>query len=248
MEKFSVNQLAKLAGVSVRTLHHYDEIGLLKPSLRGENKYRFYGKNELVRLQQILLYKELDIPLIQIGEILDAPGFDVMSALQQHKLALEKQVNKVKQLLLTIDNTIVQLKNKTEKMNYEDMYKGFSKEQAEAYEKEATERWGDAVKESKERMKQMSKAEWEALMQEGEHINRELVSLMHLPVSDDAVQALVKRHFGMTGKHYTVTPEMYKGLAEMYLADERFTVYYDKHKPGLAAFLSKAMIEFVKQL
>lgn len=246
MEKFSVNQLAKLAGVSVRTLHHYDDIGLLKPSLRGENNYRFYGQSELVRLQQILLYKELGIPLIQIGEILDDPGFDVMSALQQHKLELEKRADQVKQLLLTIDNTIFQLKNKTEKMNYEDMYKGFSKEQAEAYEKEAAERWGDTVKESKERMKNMSKAEWNALMQEGEDINRELVSLMHLPVSDDKVQQLVKQHFAMIGKHYTVTPEIYKGLGEMYVADERFTAYYDKHSKGLAVFLSEAMTFYIQ--
>lgn len=246
MEKFTVNQLAKLAGVSVRTLHHYDEIGLLKPSLRGENRYRFYGKEELIRLQQILLYKELDIPLVQIGEILDDPAFDVMLALEQHKASLQVRVGKINQLLHTIDQTIFQLKNQTQKMNYDELYKGFSKEQAEAYEREATERWGEQVAESKERIKNMTKAEWGALMQEGEDINAALVKLMNLPVENEQVQTLVKRHFAMIGQHYTITPEIYKGLAEMYVADERFTAYYDKHAPGLAAFLSEAMLFFVK--
>lgn len=244
MEKFSVNQLARLAGVSVRTLHHYDEIGLLKPSLRGENNYRYYNKGGLLRLQQVLLYRELDIPLARIAEILDEPGFDPFKALEHHKLELLKRRKRLDALLQSVDHTIIQLKNNAQEMNYEHMYRGFSREQAEAYEKEATERWGDKVAESKERMKNMSRDEWDALMEEGENINRELVELMDRPVDDRDVQVLVKRHHAMINRHYTVTPEIYKGLAGMYVADERFTAYYDKHREGLADFLSRAMLHF----
>ena len=240
MDKFSVNRLAVLANVSVRTLHYYDQVGLLKPSIRTESKYRYYGEAELLRLQQILFYKELDLPLAQIAEILDDPDFDTLNALHAHKQELQKRKSRTNELLKTVDKTINHLKNKT--MNLEDMYKGFSKEQAEAYEKEAKERWGDSiVEESKQRVKNMGKDGLEALKKEGEDISKELAAVMHLSPSHTKVQALVKRHFNMINQYYTVTPEIYKGLGDMYVADERFRVNYDKHKDGLAKFLRDAM-------
>ncbi|MEO6306134.1 MAG: MerR family transcriptional regulator, partial [Bacteroidia bacterium] len=163
MDKISVNKLAKLAGVSVRTLHHYDKIGLLKPSVRTDSNYRYYGKEELLRLQQILFYKELDLSLTQIAEILDDPGFDTINALHSHKQEMQKRKDRFEQLLLTIDKTIINLKNKTEKMNYEEMYKGFGKEKAEAYKKEAIEKWGkDTVADSEKKILAMDKTEWKA--------------------------------------------------------------------------------------
>jgi DNA-binding transcriptional MerR regulator len=244
MGNYSVNQLAKLAGVSVRTLHHYDRIGLLKPGVRNAvNNYRLYGRDELLRLQQILFYKELGIPLAQIAAILDDPGFDMAEALRQHKLEIEKRRDRMDQLLHTIDNTIIHLKNNNT-MNHEDMYKGFSKEQAEAYEKEALERWGDIARESQERLKKMSKDQWETIMEEMHVTNRELAAVMHLPVTNPQVQELVRKHYRFIGYSYTVTKEIYLGLAELYVTDERFTTFYDNTAPGLAAFLSKAMIVF----
>ena len=247
MEKFSVNQLAKLAGVSVRTLHHYDEIGLLKPAIRTEAKYRYYNREDLFRLQQIMFYKELDIPLAQIGEILDSENFNIHDALVQHKKELQKRKKHVSELISTIDNTIKQLKNTT--MNYEDIYKGFTPEQAEAYEKEAKERWGsDKVAESKQRVIKMTKSEWEKVQKESIDINIELAKLMHLSPQDEKVQALIKRHFNWIGNFYTVTPEIYRGLANMYIADERFKANYDKYAEGLAEFLSEGMIFFANRL
>jgi len=144
------------------------------------------------------------------------------------------------ELLKTVDNTINHLKNNI--MNAEDMYKGFSKEQAEAYEKEAKARWGDAiVEESKQRIKAMGKKGLEALKKEGEAISKALSELMHLSPDHEQVQALVKRHFNMTSRFYTVTPEIYKGLGDLYVNDERFKGNYDKYKPGLAAFLRDAI-------
>src|ERR1043165_7861872 len=135
MERFTVNQLAVLAGISVRTLHHYDQIGLLRPGERSGSNYRYYSRKELLRLQQILLYRELEIPLSQIAEILDDPGFDLLEALRHHKEELKKKKQRMTELIATIDSTIDHLKTKNEKMDYNEMYKGFSKEQAESWQK-----------------------------------------------------------------------------------------------------------------
>jgi DNA-binding transcriptional MerR regulator len=111
--RYSVKQLARLAGVSVRTLHVYDKMGLLKPSVRTDARYRYYGEAELLRLQQILFYKELDLSLKAIGEIINEPGFDLIAALNCHKAALTARRDGLDTLLNTIDNTIDHLKNKT---------------------------------------------------------------------------------------------------------------------------------------
>ena len=241
MEQFSVNQLATIAGVSVRTLHHYDKIGLLKPSLRSESKYRYYGKAELVRLQQILLYKELDFTLAQITAILDSPGFNVVQALHEHKKELQKRKDRVTQLLQTIDNTIHQLKNQ-EKMDYNELYKGFNKEQAEAWRKEASEKWGvKTINGSYERILAMTKGDWQALMQKAEDINHALAANMHLAPDDPQILKLIGEHYEMTGRHFNVTPEIYRNMGTMYVGDERFKAYYEKYKPGLAEFLRDAI-------
>ena len=242
MDKISVNKLAKLAGVCVRTLHHYDKIGLLKPLERTDSKYRYYGKEELLRLQQILFYKELDFSLNQIADILDDPDFDVIKALHSHKTELQKRKARFEELLLTIDKTIINLKNKTKKMDYEEMYKGFGKEKGEAYKKEASEKWGtDVVADSEKRILAMNKTEWKALLQKGEDLNKELVKLIDQPAADAKVQALIKEHYAMMGKFFNVTIEIYKNLGTMYADDERFKVNYDKHHPDLAEFLRDAI-------
>lgn len=245
MEKLSVKALAELAGVSVRTLHHYDQIGLLKPALRAESRYRYYGRAEVLRLQQILLYKELDFPLSQIAEILDSPEFDTLQALESHKTELQNRKNRMAQLLQTIDSTIVQLKDKSTKMNYEEMYKGFGKEQAAAYRQEAAECWGEeTIADSEKRALAMSKEEWQTLLRTGEELNEELTRNIQLPASDPKIQELVKEHYEMTGKHFNVTPEIYRSMATMYVEDERFKSYYDKYHKDLAAFLRDAIYVF----
>jgi DNA-binding transcriptional MerR regulator len=247
MEKYSVNKLAKLAGVSVRTLHHYDAIGLLKPGVRTESNYRYYGEEELLRLQQILFYKELDLPLVKIMDILDDPDFDTEAALLSHKKELIKRHERTSELLKTIDKTIIHLKSK--KMKAEELYKGFSKEQAEAYEKEAREKWGDKlVEESNKRVKKMGKEGLEKLMKEHETINKDLAELMHLDPSDKKVQELVAKHYAFINAFYTPTREIYLGLADLYVSDERFKQNYDKHKEGLAEFMRKAMMVFCERL
>ena len=133
---FTVKQLSKLAGVTPRTLHHYDEIGLLKPSRVGDNGYRYYGEESVLRLQQILFYRELDIPLEEIKKIMGRRDFDVLGALQTHKDALKKQVTRLNRLIDTVDNTINHLKGNTT-MSDKAYFEGFSEEEQEKYAAEA---------------------------------------------------------------------------------------------------------------
>jgi DNA-binding transcriptional MerR regulator len=242
MEKYSVKQLAGLAGISVRTLHHYDHIGLLRPGERSGSNYRYYGENELLRLQQILIYRELDIPLAQIADILDDPGFNISDALSKHKKELEKRRTKMTELIRTIEKTINHLKKKDKKMDHKEMYKGLSKEQAGAWQKEAEEKWGKkTIAGSHKKIMSMNVTEWDRLKQKADDIYVALVNRMQLSPADEEVQALIAEHFEMTGKHFDVTIPAYRSLGTMYVDDERFTAFYDKYEPGLAVFLKNAM-------
>ena len=138
---FTVKQLSQLAGVTPRTLHHYDAIGLLKPSRIGDNGYRYYGEDALLRLQQILFYRELDIPLDDIKKIIGRRDFDVLGALQSHKDALNKQVARLNRLINTVDNTINHLKGNNI-MSEKAYFEGFNEEEQEKYALEAEELYG----------------------------------------------------------------------------------------------------------
>ncbi len=249
MEKFSVKQLAKLAGLSVRTLHDYDAIALLQPMSRTGAGYRFYGREQILRLQQIMFYRELQFPLAEIAAILDGENFDMLQALENHKVMLLQKHARLETLLNTIDMTIEQLINKTEKMDYNEMYKGFSKEQIEAYEKEAKGKWGEQViEDSKQKVMNMGKGNFEALQQETEDINTSLAAVMHMAAGSPEVQALVKRHYAMVSNYFDVTPQIYRGMAKMYVEDSRFSAYYERYKTGLAEFLSKGMLHYCEGL
>jgi DNA-binding transcriptional MerR regulator len=245
MKEFTVSQLARMAGASVRTLHHYDAIGLLKPVTRSESKYRYYGVKELLKLQQIMLYKEMDLSLEQIANILDEPGFDTIKALEHHQVLLQGRQQRLAELLETVQKTIKQLKKKTKTMNYEDLYKGFSKEQALEYRKEAAERWGEkTIADSEQKLMKMGKQNFEALKERGDKIYRSLIPLLDVSVSDKRVQTLIKDHYEMTGQFFDVTPEIYTNLGKMYVDDERFKSFYNRYHPDLAPFLRDAIQYF----
>ena len=169
MKAYTVSQLAQMAGVSVRTLHHYDQIGLLAPWSRTEAGYRLYAEAELLRLQQILFFKELDLPLAEVRQILDDPGFDQVTALKQHRQLLNGRMERLTRLLNTIDRTIDRLREDDMTLTDEELYEGFTTEQAERYKREAREMYDPAlVKESERRVKGMSRAQWQAVKDEGE--------------------------------------------------------------------------------
>src|SRR5260370_38971648 len=150
--ELTVKRLSKLAGVSVRTLHFYDEIGLLRPGRVGANGYRYYGDAALLRLQQILFYKELGLSLNEIAGMLDQPEFDVARALEAHRRALQARLGRLRRLIKTVARTIAYLKGDSV-MNANELFAGFSDEQQARYEKEAEARWGESVRESSRKWK-----------------------------------------------------------------------------------------------
>ncbi|MFD1141420.1 MerR family transcriptional regulator [Larkinella insperata] len=252
MRTYSVKKLASLAGVSVRTLHHYDRLGLLKPSIRTEARYRLYGEKELIRLQQILFYKELDFPLLEIRRVLEDPHFDLVTALQSHKTALRERRDRLTTLLGTIDKTISKLTGEQTMLTDEEMYAGFPKEQAEAYRQEAVAKYGEkVVEESENKLRHLGKAEFAQVKAEGEEIARTLAGLMHNDPADPAVQQQVARHYAFIRKMWGPsvgngdTLAAYRGLAQLYVDDLRYTSQNGQTHPEYAHFLNKAMIYFV---
>ena len=254
MKKYSVQQLAKMAGVSVRTLHVYDQKKLLSPATRTDAGYRLYGEAELLRLQQILFYKTLDFPLEAIRKLLDKPDFNMIRALEQHRTALQNRQTQIEAMLATIDKTVHFLKEKN-KMTHEELYEGFPKDKAEAYRREAIEKYGsEAVEQSENSLKNMGKAGFEALKSEQEAIAIKLLALMYDDPASEKVQAAVARHYAIIRQFWGTAgspdkqAEAYAGLGQLYVSDERFTMVDGKPNPEFAQFLSKAMEIFADTL
>ena len=244
MSKYSVKNLSELAGISIRTLHHYDEIGLLKPALRAESGYRYYGKAELLRLQQILFYRELDYPLKDIRKVLDDPEFDLIESLEFHKKELKQRLSRLSGLLATIDKTIVKLKNQ-ETMNDEEMYEGFSDIDVRAMRNEAIKNYGDdEVLAAEQKVKSMGKDKWKEVQAEGDAICERLVMLMDLPPSSIEVQNEIANHHKHLSTFYEVKEERYRGLGKMYVEDERFMAHFEKFGNGLTEFLNQGIQVF----
>ena len=254
MISYSVKKLAKLSGVSIRTLHHYDKIGLLKPSVRTEARYRLYGEQELLRLQQILFYKELDFSLKQIREILDSVNFNVVEALEFHIVSLQSKKHRIDQLLATLDKTISYLKKGDIMLKPEELYAGLTKETAEEYRNEAIEKYGkDAVETSEKELMKGGKARFDQLKIEAEAVSARLYAMMNQDPASDKVQAEIANHYQVTRKFWGTAgladkqAEAYAGLGKLYVSDERFTMKSGKPQPAFAAFLSKAMAHFAKE-
>ena len=164
-----------MAGVTPRTLHHYDDIGLLKPTRVGENGYRYYAEEALLKLQQILFYRELGFPLDDIKKIMGRRDFDVLGALQSHKDALQKQAVRLNRLLVTVDNTIQHIKGE-KIMSQKGLFEGFSEEEQEKYALEAEQLYDpETVRESNRKWKSYSAAKKETIMAEGRQIYQDMI-------------------------------------------------------------------------
>ncbi|GAB3545967.1 MerR family transcriptional regulator [Spirosoma fluminis] len=250
MRQYSVKKLAALAGVSVRTLHHYDRLGLLKPSIRTEAGYRLYGETELIRLQQILFYKELDFPLSEIQRILEGPDFDTILALNQHKEALLRRRDQLSVLLTTIDKTIKSLKGEQTMLTDEELYEGFPN--GKAYRREAVEKYGaDVVEGSENGLHRLGKVGFEQLKADARDIGERLLTLIDQDPTSAVVQQQIARHYrnirGFWGESVCAGKDMaeaYKGLAQLYVDDLRYTSGNGQENPEYAAFLNKAMVYF----
>ena len=242
---FTVKQLSKLAGVTPRTLHHYDEIGLLKPSRVGDNGYRYYGDESLLRLQQILFYRELDIPLDEIKKIMGRRDFDVLGALQSHKDALKKQVTRLNRLINTVDNTINHLKGNTI-MSDKAYFEGFSEAEQERYAAEAEQLYdAESVRESQRKWKSYSVAKKESIMAEGKAIYTSLIDAMPKGADSRDVQDLIERWRKHMEYFWNPNVDQLLALANGYNDDPRFKANFAKMHPQLAEFMRKAVEIYV---
>jgi len=248
---WTVKRVAMMSGVSVRTLHHYDAIGLLPPSHIGENGYRYYEQADLLRLQQVLFYRELRMALSDIKAVLDAPEFDLGTALRQHRRQLVANVARYRQLISTIDDTLTKLKGHMEMTN-PISFEGFSPEKQAAHEKELVARFGAAVEphiaQSRKKLGDMADADKVAAETEGHQINLDLMGLIAdgAQPGDAAVQAVVGRHYKWICRFWTPDAKAYAGLAQLYRDHEDFRAFYDTYDPRLCDFLGAAMVGYAE--
>jgi DNA-binding transcriptional MerR regulator len=248
MQRYTVKQLARLSGVSVRTLHHYDEIGLLAPAHLGDNRYRYYGEAELLRLQQILFHRELGFALSEIAGLLDRPGFDRVEALRQQRERLEQQAQRYAELVRTIDRTIADLNGKTT-MKHAELFKGFAPEQQAEYERWLVERHGNEVRAhidlSKRKFEQLTDAQKQQLQDELAAIEADLAEACRRDLPPDAavLAPVLERHRAWVATMWgrPCPQEGYGGLGEMYLAHPDFRARFEAMEPGFAEYLAEAM-------
>lgn len=257
MQAYKVKQVAQMSGISVRTLHHYDQIGLLCPAYIGDNGYRFYTRDELVRLQQILFFKEMGMSLTDIGLALEKSPKERAKLLAAHRAEMRARAKRQLQLIDTIDKAIAEL-NGDEQMEVADLYKGFSTEKQAQYEQWLTKTYGpdmiEDIKRAKEKLKKDSGANEDQMiaqrMAELADIESEMVLAMQsgTKISDSALFEHVKRHHAWVAKWWDRQPDKnsYIGLAQMYKSHPDFIARYEALAPGFSAYIVEAMEAYAK--
>jgi len=238
---YTVGELAQLANVSVRTLHHYDAIGLLRPSERTRSGYRRYRHEDLEDLQQILLYRELDLPLDAIGRLMLDPTFDRRAALAAQRDALARRAHRLDAIIHAIDAALEALSKGTT-MDDKDLFEVFGDFDPSAYKAEVQERWGDkdAYAESTRRAAAYTKEDWKTIKAESAAIGAGLGARLAAGATPDdpEARALVERHRQLIDRwFYPCSIEMQVQLGEMYVLDQRFAATYERIQPGLARFV-----------
>lgn len=243
--RLSIGSLSKLSGVSIRALHHYDQIGLLQPSEVAESGYRYYDDAAIERLWQILFYRELDFPLSEIGEILDSPSFDRNRALTEHRNLLTQKRERLDRLIELVSNAMKGEQNME--------FKPFDTSEIDAlreqYAEEAKARWGntDAYRESTKRAAQWTEADKKRMEAESGDIFSGFAALVGTDPADARVQELVARWKAFISQsYYNCTNEILAGLGQMYIADERFMKNIDKFGAGTAKLMSDAIAVYCK--
>ncbi len=251
--EYSIQELSRLSGVTTRTLRWYDQIGLLKPSRVAESGYRYYGGAEVDRLQDILYYRALGVELARIKECLDDPSFDRLAALRNHLAALEAEREHLEQLIRSVRDTIGAEERK-EFMSDEQKFEAF-KERTVAhneasYGAEIRAKYGDKeVDEANAAVMNLTQAQYQEWTDLGREIQERLEAAVQAGLSPESeagkeITTLHRRWLTITGNRYD--PARHRGIAELYVMDERFTAYYDKHLSGCARFLRDAVVYWVK--
>ncbi len=235
--KMQIKEFAEFTGVSVRTLHYYDEIGLLEPAFVDRaTGYRYYDENSLLRMQQILFYRELDFSLKRIEEILSAPDYDKQKALQEQKTLLTLKKQRLERLIEAIDSAA----------KGEHIMKAFDNSEFETYKHEVKEKWGktDAYRQHQEKTKNYSKQKWNDLAEGMDQIMAEFALCMkngEAPDSSEAQDLVKALQSHITENYYHCTDQILAGLGQMYVADDRFRENIDKHGDGTAQFIRDAI-------
>ena len=241
--KMQIKEFAEFMGVSVRTLHYYDEIGLLVPAYVDEyTGYRYYNENSLLRMQEILFYRELDFSLKSIGEILSSPNYDTNKALKEQKNLLTLKKERLERLISAVDDA----------MKGENVMSAFDNSEFEKYKTEAKEKWGKtaAYKEHTEKTKHYSKDKWNNLTEEMNDILAKFAACMkngEEPDSTDAQNLVKMLQIHITENYYLCTNEILAGLGQMYVADERFKNNIDKHADGTTEFIREAIEAYCRK-
>lgn len=246
--EYTIKNLAKLAGISTRTLRYYDEIGLLKPCRINSSGYRIYGEEEVNILQQILLYKELELPLNKIKSIITEKNFDYKKALYDHKENILREQEKLNKLLNNVNKTIMSIEGEIEMKN-EEKFEGFKKEKIneneKKYGKEIREKYGkNAVEESYKKFGKLTKEQWEETEKISIEINENIkVAMEKGDINCEEAQKGVRLHKKWLGYFMNCTEVVQLQLSQMYVDDERFTKYYeDNIGQGAATFLRDSVV------
>ena len=244
--RYSIGSLSKLSGVSIRALHHYDKLGLLRPSEVAQSGYRYYDDAAVEKLWQILFFRELDFPLNEIAQILSSPAFDRDRALAEHRNLLMQKRERLDRLITLVSNA---MKGET---NME--FKPFDTSEIDSlrnqYAEEAKARWGEteAYRESAWRTAKYSAEDFARIQEQSNDLFREFAALVGASPSDERVQALVKRWQTLISEsYYFCSDEILEGLGQMYVADERFTKNLDQFGAGTAQFMSDAIAAYCKK-
>ena len=237
-EEWSTAEVARIAGVSSRTLRHYDHVGLLRPAGTGPGGVRRYGRPELLRLQHVLLLRELGLGLDDIAAVLGGTT-DEVDALRRHHCRLVAEVDRLRRLADTVEKTIDEREG-GRTMEAEELFDGFRND---PYAAEAREHWGEQAAEVRRRAASWDGATAARVRDEGDAVHRALAEALRSGAApgDPAVQQVVARHHRWVSRFWEPDAEAYAGLGRLYVDDERFTATIDAHEPGLAAFLCAAM-------
>lgn len=253
--EYTINKLAKISGVSTRALRYYDEIGLLSPARIAENKYRIYGQQEIDLLQQILFYRELSMPLEEIGLILRSPDFDKAAALEHHLSSLLDKKQQIDTLILNVTKTLKTLKGEavmTDREKFEGFKQSMISENEAEFGNEIRKKYSNAVVDgSNARLSGMSEAQWEKSQELASKINEALKAAFELgdPASELAHKAcdLHREWLCMFWKEGTYSKQAHQELARGYVDDERFTAYYDRLAAGCTKFFCDAIGVYCKE-
>jgi DNA-binding transcriptional MerR regulator len=239
---YTVGELSRLAGVTVRTLRHYDAIGLLAPSERTPAGYRHYDERDLERLQQVLCYRQLGFSLEEVADLLDDPEVDAAAHLRRQHRVLRERIERLERMVTAVE-TMMEAEQMGISLTPEERFEVFGDFEPKTHEQETADRWGDtdAYRQSQRRVKSYSKADWLVIKAEATEIERGFVAALAEADRARGMDLAEAHRQHITRWYYDCGYDIHRGLGELYVADERFTAHYENLAPGLASFVNEAI-------